>query len=166
MEKAGLSIAEADAEEANDKLRRYERLTKGTISEDDMLATRLNQKRRHAEVDAAKARITGITQELNQIAFEILAIQSQIKEAEISLQKAELAHARTEIKAPVDGRVLALKGAPGQKIMLGMDDLDSSTIAIIYEPAHLQVRVDVPLADAAGLSVGQRAKIRSNLLPD
>lgn len=166
VEKAGLAIAEADAEEANDKLRRYERLTKGNISEDDMLATRLNQKRRLAEVDAAKARITGITQELNQIAFEILAIQAQIKEAEISLQKAELAHARTEIKAPVDGRVLALKAAPGQKKMVGMDDMDSSTIAILYEPAHLQVRVDVPLADAAGLSVGQRAKIRSNLLPD
>lgn len=50
--------------------------------------------------------------------------------------------------------------------MVGMDDEDSSTVAILYDPAHLQVRVDVPLADAAGLSVGQRAKIRSNLLPD
>ncbi|MES2981129.1 MAG: efflux RND transporter periplasmic adaptor subunit [Verrucomicrobiota bacterium] len=165
-EKAALTIAQADAEEASDKLRRYDRLTKGAIPEDDMLATRLDQKRRLAEVDAVKARMAGITQEINQIAFEILAIQAQIKEAEISLQKAELAHARTEIKAPVDGRVLALKAAPGQKKMVGMDDEDSSTIAILYEPAHLQVRVDVPLADAAGLSVGQRAKIRSNLLPD
>ncbi len=166
VEKAGLVITEADAEEASDKLRRYERLSKGAIAEDDMLATRLNQKRRLAEVDAAKARIVGITQEINQIAFEILAIQAQIKEADINLEKAELAHARTEIKAPVDGRVLALKAAPGQKKMVLMDDEDSSTIAILYEPAHLQVRVDVPLADAAGLSVGQRAKIRSNLLPD
>ena len=165
-EKAALTIAQADAEEASDKLRRYERLTKGAITEDEMVAIRLDEKRRLAEVDAAKARIAGISQELNQIAFEILAIQAQIKEAEISLQKAELAHARTEIKSPVDGRVLALKAAPGQKKMVGMDDEDSSTIAILYDPAHLQVRVDVPLADAAGLSVGQRAKIRSNLLPD
>ena len=122
VEKAGLAIAEADAEEVNDKLRRYERLNKGAISEDDMLAIRLDQKRRLAEVDAAKAKIAGIAQELNQIAFEILAIQSKIKEAEIELEKAELAHARTEIKAPVDGRVLALKAAPGQKKMVGMDD--------------------------------------------
>ncbi len=165
-EKAALTIAQADAEEASDKLRRYERLTKGAIPEDDMLATRLTEKRRLAEVDAAKARIAGITQEINQIAFEILAIKAQIKEAEINLEKAELAHTRTEIKAPADGRVLALKAAPGQKKMVGMDDEDSSTIAILYDPAHLQVRVDVPLADAAGLSVGQRAKIRSNLLPD
>jgi multidrug efflux pump subunit AcrA (membrane-fusion protein) len=61
---------------------------------------------------------------------------------------------------------LALKAAPGQKKMVGMDEEDSATIAILYDPAHLQVRVDVPLADAAGLSVGQRAKIRCNLLPD
>jgi HlyD family secretion protein len=165
-EKAALTIAEANAEQAVDKLRRYQGLTKGAINEDEMVATRLEEKRQLAEVDAAKARIAGIAEELNQIAFEILAIQSKIKEVEIELQKAELAHARTEIKAPVDGRVLALKAAPGQKKMLGMDDMDSSTIAILYDPAHLQVRVDVPLADAAGLSVGQRAKIRSNLLPD
>lgn len=166
VEKAGLKIAEADAEQASDKLRRYERLSKGVIPEDEMLATRLDQKRRLAEVDAAKARIAGVAEELNQIAFEILAIQSKIREAEIDLAKAELAYARTEIKAPVDGRVLALKAAPGQKKMVGMDDMDSSTIAILYKPAHLQVRVDVPLADAAGLSVGQRAKIRCNLLPE
>jgi multidrug efflux pump subunit AcrA (membrane-fusion protein) len=166
VEKAGLAIAEADSEEANDKLLRYERLAKGAITEDDMLAARLNRKRQLAEVDAAKARIAGISQEINQISFEILAIQAQIREAEINLEKAELAHARTEIKAPVDGRVLALKAAPGQKKMVGMDDEDSSTIAVLYDPSHLQVRVDVPLADAAGLSVGQRAKIRSNLLPD
>lgn len=166
VEKAGLAIAEADAEEASDKLRRYERLSKGAITEDDMLATRLNHQRRLAEVDAVKAQIEGIAHELSQIAFEILAIQAEIREAEIDLEKAELAYARTEIKAPVDGRVLALKAAPGQKKMVGMDEEDSSTIAILYDPSHLQVRVDVPLADAAGLSVGQRAKIRSNLLPD
>jgi HlyD family secretion protein len=166
VEKAGLAIAEADAEEASDKLRRYERLTTGAITEDEMLATRLNKKRRLAEVDAAKARIAGIAEELNQIAFEVLAIQSKIRNAEIDLAKAELAYARTEIKSPVDGRVLALKAAPGQKKMVAMDEEDSSTIAILFDPAHLQVRVDVPLADASGLSVGQRAKIRSNLLPD
>lgn len=165
-EKAALTIAEADAEQASEKLRRYERLTKGVITEDEMVATRLDETRRIAAVHATKARISGIAEEINQIAYEILAIQSQIREAEITLEKAELAYARTEIKAPTDGRVLALKAAPGQKKMVGMDDDDSSTIAILFDPAHLQVRVDVPLADAAGLSLGQRAKIRSNLLPD
>jgi RND family efflux transporter MFP subunit len=166
VEKAHLVIAEANAEEAGEKLKRYERLSKGSITEDEMLAVRFDRKRMLAEVGAANARIAGIAQELNQIAYEILAIQARIKGAEVDLAQAQLAYERTKITAPADGRVLALKAAPGQKKMVGMDEEDSATIAILYDPDHLQVRVDVPLADAAGLSVGQRTKIRSNLLPN
>jgi multidrug resistance efflux pump len=165
-EKAMLEVAEANVEEAADKLRRYDKMTEGAITGDERLAVRLDHRRRLAEVDLAKARIGEIAEELSKIAYEILAIQSQIKGAEIDLEKAELAYKRTRIHAPVDGRILALKAAPGAKKMVGMDEEDSSTIAILYDPAHLQVRVDVPLADAAGLSVGQVAKIRCNLLPD
>jgi len=165
-EKAMLAVAEANFEEAADKLRRYDKMTEGAITGDERLAVRLDHRRRLAEMDLAKARIAEIAEELTQIAHEILAIQSQIKGAEIDLEKAELAYQRTRIHAPVDGRILALKAAPGAKKMVGMDEEDSSTIAILYDPAHLQVRVDVPLADAAGLSVGQAAKIRCNLLPD
>jgi multidrug resistance efflux pump len=165
-EKAMLEVAEANVEEAADKFRRYDKMTEGAITGDERLAVRLDHRRRLAEVDLAKARIGEIAEELSKIAYEILAIQSQIKGAEIDLEKAELAYKRTRIHAPVDGRILALKAAPGAKKMVGMDEEDSSTIAILYDPAHLQVRVDVPLADAAGLSVGQAAKIRCNLLPD
>src|SRR5690606_26056403 len=63
-------------------------------------------------------------------------------------------------------RVLRLHAMPGQKRMLGMDDENSSTIAILYDPAKLQVRVDVPLADAAGLKIGQKVRIHCGLLPD
>lgn len=166
VEKAHLAIAEANAEEAENKLERYERLSKGSITEDEMLAVRLDRKRMFAEVDVAKARIAEIAEELNRISYEILAIQARIKGAEVDLAQAELAYERTKIYAPANGRILALKAAPGQKKMVGMDEEDSATIAILYDPEHLQVRVDVPLADAAGLSVGQRAKIRCNLLPD
>jgi multidrug resistance efflux pump len=165
-EKAMLEVAEANVEEAADKLRRYDKMTEGAITGDERLAVRLDHRRRLAEVDLAKARIGEIAEELTKIAYEILAIQSQIKGSEIDLEKTELAYKRTRIHAPVDGRILALKAAPGAKKMVGMDEEDSSTIAILYDPAHLQVRVDVPLADAAGLSVGQAAKIRCNLLPD
>ena len=165
-EKAMLTVAEADVEEAADKLRRYERLTQGAITGDELLEARIEHRKSLAQVDLSKARISEIAEELTKIAHEILAIQAQIKGAEIDLEKAELAYSRTRIHAPADGRVLALKAAPGAKKMVGMDEEDSSTIAILYDPAHLQVRVDVPLADAAGLSVGQSAKIRCNLLPD
>jgi HlyD family secretion protein len=165
-EKAMLEVAEANADEAADKLRRYEKIAEGAITGDERLTVRLDHRRRLAEVDLAKARIGEIAEELTKIAYEILAIQSQIRGAELDLEKAQLAYQRTRIHAPADGRILALKAAPGAKKMVGMDEEDSSTIAILYDPAHLQVRVDVPLADAAGLSVGQAARIRCNLLPD
>jgi RND family efflux transporter MFP subunit len=90
----------------------------------------------------------------------------EIAAAVVEVDQAKLALSRTRIAAPIDGRVLRLTAAPGQKKMLLMDDPDSSTIAILYQPAKLQVRVDVPLADAARLSVGQPAKIRCSLLPE
>ncbi|QTN33178.1 efflux RND transporter periplasmic adaptor subunit [Akkermansiaceae bacterium] len=164
--KAALAIAQADADEAADKLARYERISEGAITQDERIAIRYDHTRKLAEVDAAKARIGEIAENLNRIAYEVLALQSRIRGAEHDLEKAELAHSRTKITAPVDGRVLALMASPGQKKMVGMDEEDSATVAVLYDPDHLQVRVDVPLADAAGLSVGQRAKIRCNLLPD
>ncbi len=166
IRKAELAAAKADALEAEDKLRRYDRISKGAITEDERNAVRYNHVRALAMKDAAQAKIEGIAEQLNRISYEVLAIQARIKGAETALEKAELAYARTRINAPADGRVLALKAAPGQKKMIAMDDPDSATIAVLYDPEHLQVRVDVPLADAAGLGVGQRAKIRCNLLPD
>ena len=165
-EQAMLEVAEANAEEAADKLRRYHKIAEGAITGDERLTVRLDHRRRVAEVDLVKARIGEIAEELTRIAYEILAIQARIKGAELALEKAELAYNRTRIHAPADGRILSLMAAPGAKKMVGMDKEDSSTVAILYDPAHLQVRVDVPLADAAGLSLGQPALIRCNLLPD
>jgi len=64
------------------------------------------------------------------------------------------------------GRVLRLLAVPGQKRMLAAEDDNSTTIAILYDPEKLQARVDVPLADAAGLQVGQAVRIHCALLPD
>ena len=36
----------------------------------------------------------------------------------------------------------------------------------LYDPKRLQVRVDVPLADAAKVRVGQQAKVVVGVLPD
>jgi multidrug efflux pump subunit AcrA (membrane-fusion protein) len=55
---------------------------------------------------------------------------------------------------------------PGDKIMLGMDDPLSAHLLHLYDPERLQVRVDVPLADAAGVFVGQRCEIVVDVLPD
>ena len=56
--------------------------------------------------------------------------------------------------------------SPGDKVMLSMDDPHSSHLLHIYDPASIQVRVDVPLADAAQVVVGQRCEVVVDVLPD
>ena len=165
-EEAALTSTEADVEEADDRLARLRRTPGGAIPEADHVAARLETIRSRAAANGRRARIQEIAHEINRIAYQTVAMQAAVKAAEIELEQAELALMRTTITAPADGRVLRLLAAPGQKKMIGMDEEDSATIAILYQPDKLQVRVDVPLADAAGLGVGQRAKIRCNLLPD
>jgi multidrug efflux pump subunit AcrA (membrane-fusion protein) len=164
-EKAGVVADQASADEAADRLRRLEQAATSAV-EQERVAARFEHSKRQAALVAREAKIGEMSHQLSRIAFEASAITAKIKAAETAVAKAKLAHERTRIHAPSDGRVLRLMAAPGQKKMLIMDDEDSSTIAILYDPAHLQVRVDVPLADAAGLSVGQKAKVRCNLLPD
>ena len=165
-EQAGLTADQADAEEAADRLARLTSLPPRAVPEGERFAALQENARRQAALAVREASIAGIAEEMNRIAYEIVALQAGLGAAEIALAKADLALERTRITAPIDGRILRLLAAPGQKKMIGMDEEDSATIAILYDPARLQVRVDVPLADAAGLGVGQRANIRCSLLPD
>jgi RND family efflux transporter MFP subunit len=49
---------------------------------------------------------------------------------------------------------------------MAMDDVHSSHAVRLYDPKRLQVRVDVPLADAAKVGVGQHATVVVGVLPD
>jgi len=86
--------------------------------------------------------------------------------ARAALGEAELRMSRTVIRAPIDGAVMARLRSPGDKVMLGSDMVGSAVIVRLYDPAHLQVRVDVPLADASLIHEGQRAIVAVEILPD
>jgi HlyD family secretion protein len=164
-EKAGLVSDQANADEAADRLRRLEQAATSAV-ELERVNARFDSSRRQADLLARKAKIEELGHELTRISYEAASLLAKVETAKSTLGKAELALSRTRISSPINGRVLRLMAAPGQKKMLLMDEDDSSTIAVLYDPAHLQVRVDVPLADAAGLGAGQKAKVRCNLLPD
>jgi len=55
---------------------------------------------------------------------------------------------------------------PGSVVTTGSDNPEIARVAEIYDPRRLQVRVDVPLADAAQVGVGQRAQVIVEVLPD
>jgi RND family efflux transporter MFP subunit len=78
---------------------------------------------------------------------------------------ARLALERTEIRSPMDGVVLRRFVEPGSKRGRALDDPNSAVIASLFDPVKLQVRVDVPLAEAGRLFVGQPARISTAMLP-
>lgn len=92
--------------------------------------------------------------------------KASVMEAEAALAEANLRVKRMDIVSPVAGVVMNRLVAPGTKIMLGMDTPHSAHVVHVYDPKHLQVRVDVPLADAAKVGVGQRAWVVVDVLPD
>jgi multidrug efflux pump subunit AcrA (membrane-fusion protein) len=114
----------------------------------------------------ADAGVGEIEAEIARLELETEVKRHEIDTAAIEVEMAKLELERTRILSPMDGRVLRLLAIPGQKRMLGSDQEDSTTIAILYDPEKLQARVDVPLADAAGLQVGQPVRILCGLMPD
>ena len=158
--------AETLRDEAIDRLARFERLTSRAIPEQEIVSAKLRVAREEAQLSVAAALTAEAEAEIERLELETQVKENEIRAAAIELEKAKLTLSRTVITAPIDGRVLRLLAAPGQKKMLQDQDPESSTIAILYHPAKLQVRVDVPLADAAGLQIGQATRIRCSLLPD
>lgn len=164
--RAQVEAAEALVDETDDRVRRIEGLAKGTISDSERVTIRAAHLKALAGEAAGRAAVGQAEAEVKSQQARTAVLESAVRNAEVKVEQAELAFSRTTIASPVDGRVLRLNAAPGQKKMLGMDDPDSATIAILYDPQRLQVRVDVPLADAAGLQIGQRARVRCSLLPE
>lgn len=160
------SAAAALRDEAADRMARFEKLSSRAIPEQEIVAARFQLAREEAQLLVAAAATATEGAEIDRLQLETRVRENEIRAAAIGVEKAKLALARTVIAAPADGRILRLLAAPGQKKMLQDNDVESSTIAILYQPSKLQVRVDVPLADAAGLQVGQAARIRCSLLPD
>ena len=161
-----IKAAEAQLAELSDKFSRISGLSKGTVSEQDITAARLAVDSQAAMVASLKSDHTAVLARLEAINAQSKVFDAMIAAARVKVSESELALARTKIDSPVDGIVLELKAAPGQKKLLRMDDPDSATIAVLFETGKLQARVDVPLADARQLAPGQAAIITSDFLPN
>lgn len=96
---------------------------------------------------------------------DVLEKKAYLEAAKTARDAARLALDRTEIRAPMDGLVLRRFVDPGSRRGRGMDDPNSAVIASLFDPARLQVRVDVPLAEAGRLFVGQPTRISTAMLP-
>lgn len=111
--------------------------------------------RRQAEEAAARKRLELRTED-----------RRRLEEARIGVAEAQLRMARMEIVAPVAGVIMERLVYTGSMLMAFSENAEMARVAAIYDPARLQVRVDVPLADAAKVGRGQQALVTVEVLPD
>ncbi len=124
-----------------------------------------------AAVAAARAEHAAAVRDLELLIAENLAVESAeaglaAAEAEYRLalatrDDAALRLERMTVRSPIDGVVIERLVVPGSRL-----GGTGAAVAELYDPRHLQVRVDVPLADAARVGVGQPAEVVLDLLPD
>lgn len=106
------------------------------------------------------------TQELARSYAMVESTKAAMEVAQAKRDEARLRLTRMEVVSPAAGVVMSRHVEPGSKVMMEMDSPSSSWIVRIYDPAKLQVRVDVPLVSAALVGVGQEAEVTVEALPD
>jgi RND family efflux transporter MFP subunit len=117
---------------------------------------------RQIELDAARKNLELRIEETQALA----SAKAAVALATARRDEARLKLDRTEVRSPADGVVMNRFAEPGAKLVMAMDDVHSSHAVRLYDPKRLQVRVDVPLADAAKVGVGQHATVVVGVLPD
>lgn len=143
--------AEVAALEAREPLlaARVRRLQADLRAAERDLSLRIEDRRR---LDAAKA--------------DAQFAAASVERARAARDEAALELDRMVIRAPITGYVMSRIKVPGDKVVRMMDDPHSAHLVHLYDPERLQVRVDVPLADAANVFLGQRCEVVVEVLPD
>lgn len=140
---------------------------------------KLEMRRASAEVEIKEAEVLVMRDELNRkskltasggvsegevarLAFRIRGAEAALEQVRAMRDQVALVLARTEVRAPIAGVVMARLAAPGS--FVGMDAATAPVVQL-FDPKSLQVRTDVPLADAGRLAIGQSAEIQVDSLP-
>jgi RND family efflux transporter MFP subunit len=124
-----------------------------------------------AKREAQKQKLARKVDEVRQLRegeAAVKAAQARLRQSRAARDAARLRLDRMEIRAPVSGRVLGLVARPGTRLngLITSSLQDSSTVITLYDPASLQVRVDVRLDDVAKVRVRQKVRIETAALPD
>ena len=116
-------------------------------------------------IDGADATIAGLHAKREVFASQAAAARAKIAVSEAIVEGATLTLSRMTIVSPINGVIIERLTSPGSVIRFGNGE-HSSHVVHLYDPAQLQVRADVPLADAANVGVGYPAEVIVDVLPN
>jgi multidrug efflux pump subunit AcrA (membrane-fusion protein) len=154
----------ASAEELRDEVERKRGLVDaGALSPGEW-------SRMQIRLGGLEARAWAAMQMVEEARATLAQAQAALAGALVQRDAAVLRLSRMEIRSPASGVVLARLVGPGVHVSTGSmregDPGHAGGVLRLYDPASLQARVDVPLADAAKVGVGCRAVVTTEALPD
>lgn len=154
----------ASAEELRDEVERKRGLVDaGALSPGEW-------SRMQIRLGGLEARAWAAMQMVEEARAALAQAQAALAGAVVQRDAAVLRLSRMEIRSPASGVVLARLVGPGVHVSTGSmregDPGHAGGVLRLYDPASLQARVDVPLADAAKVGVGCRAVVTTEALPD
>lgn len=188
--RADLEGEQATAREIRDELDRKAQLVEThAVAEAAVARLRLHLDAQEAAVRSAASLVEVMAARLGEAEAELVAARADrellidehraVNVAEANRSRAEgalmLATAqrdeaalrldRMAVRSPVAGIIMQRYVAPGAVLGAGEGEMPSR-VATVYDPAQLQVRVDVPLAEAANIVIGQEVEVIVEVVPD
>lgn len=121
-----------------------------------------------ARLEGARRHESLLIEERHALAIAETTLQrasATVDRARAREKEAQLRLRRMTVLSPIDGIVMRRLVSPGSRIVTG-GETHSGHIVHMYDPTKLQVRVDIPLADAAAIGVDQSAEVTVQVLPD
>jgi len=168
----GLRGAEAAVAQRVSEIDRLAAVAAAQEARADELRDELRRKRALVEQEAiSEIEVTQLEFRVRAQDAEAVAAQAAVQQARAALvmseterDRAKLRRERMEVRSPVAGVVLARLVEPGTRIVIEGSDVSPGVVRL-YDPTRLQVRVDIPLADASKVGVDQRAEVTTEALP-
>jgi HlyD family secretion protein len=111
------------------------------------------------QLEAAKT-----THEISEASHE--AILYQIRQAQASLESSLDMLSKTVYNSPIDGIITSLRVEEGEIAMIGTMNNPGTVLMTIADLSVMEVEVEVDETDVIGLSLGQKADVRIDALPD
>lgn len=163
---ARVRIEEALVAELRDEItRKRDLVSSGAVSAGEF-------RRMEIRLGGLEAKAAAVEAEAAEARAMVVQAEAALPAASVLRDSAMLRLRRTEVRSTVAGVVLSRAVEPGSRISTdpaigeSADPSMSGVVLRVYDPEHLQVRVDVPLADAAKVGVGARAVMTTEALPD
>jgi HlyD family secretion protein len=169
--KANIVHAQSAVGDAKTKLaRRVDMFKQGIIAKEDEDTAQATYDQAvaslesaQAQVTSAQANVTSLQAQKDVAVTQLASAQAQVKQATASLQQAQIDLDHTEIRAPVDGTVIARNMDVGQTVAASFSA--PTIFQIAQDLTKMQVDANIDESDIGRVMVGQQVSFSVDAYP-